>query len=624
MEDPDIVTDFRELQKGKASKFDRFWDECTRFLQEEVGLAVDDRRHSQITHIAHALSVRDLREQVASRCPADTPIPSRSWIALQFWPRNAHAKARAHYTGRFAVKYMIQARQFRKEHEDSHYAAAIFRYQREYAIMLRDASLFICMDDKHRLKIGEPNYPVAAVERGRRVLVSRNQSFEVADHDFTKFSLIPSVSLVVDIPEDVSGSWYTGQVVVGLKEGAYEPSSPLRHATELNSALNDHTLLADKSVLFLYCDGGPDHRLTYLSVKLSLICLYLKNDLDFLCACRTAPYQSWRNPAERVMSNLNIGLQCIGLMRQQMADEYELLVSHCNNLTQLRTAAKKHPDLVAAVLDCVEPVKILLSTLFQRLEIHDKKFSMFSAASDDKLKELWSELKAVDPSLEYDGVYRQAALKDLPALSCFLDHCCHSRRYAFSIKKCGETSCTLCRPVRLDKEIFSQIHHLPDPVVGADGHYSPFKEVLGTKTVENCPSFQIRKGKRKTLPFSASIQHVKNVDIMVQCEECLMWRLLYSKQKLSKSERSSLQTTLENVTYSCGAQLQDLDLSGNLAEVYVRDVRCYDPIEKLYYSAGKYEDICIHCAAEENLTTKDGCYPQCATCLSKEPIMKRK
>ena len=83
-------------------------------------------------------------------------------------------------------------------------------------MMLRENCLFICMDDKHCLKIGEPNYPVAAVERGRRVLVSRNQSFEVADHDFTKFSMVPSVSLVVDIPDDVTSSWYSGQVLVGL------------------------------------------------------------------------------------------------------------------------------------------------------------------------------------------------------------------------------------------------------------------------------------------------------------------------------------------------------------------------------------------------------------------------
>lgn len=66
----------------------------------------------------------------------------------------------------------------------------------------------MCLDDKHRCKVGEPSFPVAAAERGRKVLVSLTQSFEVGDHDFTKFSIIPSVLLKVDIPDEVSGSWY--------------------------------------------------------------------------------------------------------------------------------------------------------------------------------------------------------------------------------------------------------------------------------------------------------------------------------------------------------------------------------------------------------------------------------
>ena len=78
----------------------------------------------------------------------------------------------------------------------------------------------------------------------------------------------------------------------------------------------------------------------------------------------------------------------------------------------------------------------------------------------------------------------------------------------------------------------------------------------GTSTTEqHRPSLQVRKGRKKTLPFSASIQHVKNVDVMLECEECQMWRLLYSKHKLSASDRRALQHALEDVTYTCGAQL---------------------------------------------------------------------
>ena len=39
MEDPDIVLDLRSLNSGQKSKYDAFWDEVQKFLQEDVGLA---------------------------------------------------------------------------------------------------------------------------------------------------------------------------------------------------------------------------------------------------------------------------------------------------------------------------------------------------------------------------------------------------------------------------------------------------------------------------------------------------------------------------------------------------------------------------------------------------------
>ena len=101
--------------------------------------------------------------------------------------------------------------------------------------------------------------------------------------------------------------FYLGNVFIGIKDAVFEHSTPLRHATEIYNILQSQSLM--KPILFVYSDGGPDHRLTYMSVKLTLICLFLKLDLDYLCAGRTAPYHSWRNPVERVMSILNLGLQ---------------------------------------------------------------------------------------------------------------------------------------------------------------------------------------------------------------------------------------------------------------------------------------------------------------------------
>lgn len=164
----------------------------------------------------------------------------------------------------------------------------------------------------------------------------------------TKFSLIPSVSLFVKIPSSIDDSWYDGDVHIGLKDAVYEPSSPLRHATELYSLLI--TRLGTKSVIFLYTDGGPDHRLTYISVQLSLIALFLNLDLDFLCAGRTPPYHSWRNPVERIMSIVNLGLQCVGLMREEGSAEFEAAIKNSNNLCKLRKSASAYKEQVKETL----------------------------------------------------------------------------------------------------------------------------------------------------------------------------------------------------------------------------------------------------------------------------------
>lgn len=49
-------------------------------------------------------------------------------------------------------------------------------------------------------------------------MVSLNETFKVCDHDFTHFSLIPSVSLLIDVPDRINGSWYEGEVHVGFKD----------------------------------------------------------------------------------------------------------------------------------------------------------------------------------------------------------------------------------------------------------------------------------------------------------------------------------------------------------------------------------------------------------------------
>ena len=69
----------------------------------------------------------------------------------------------------------------------------------EYSAKNRDLVTLVSLDDKHKVKCGEPSYPVAAAERGKKVIVAENQIMAVGDHDFTKFTLIPSVDVLVNL-----------------------------------------------------------------------------------------------------------------------------------------------------------------------------------------------------------------------------------------------------------------------------------------------------------------------------------------------------------------------------------------------------------------------------------------
>ena len=182
------------------------------------------------------------------------------------------------------------------------------------------------------------------------------------------------------------------------------------------------------------------------------------------------------------------------------------------------------------------------------------------------------------------------------------------------MKKCGQDDCTICKPPRLPQEAFNDLHMLPDPVPGDDGHYQPFERVYGTATSEeHRPSLLKRSKKHKTLPFIASIQHVKNTNLMIQCEECGMWRLVYAKKKLTAHWRRELEKMFQTFDFSCGASTSDLGLPDELSDVHFRDLSCEDPVEKLYYSMG-YDPICIYCSSEDELETREKFFPICASC----------
>ena len=256
----------------------------------------------------------------------------------------------------------------------------------------------------------------------------------------------------------------------------------------------------------------------------------------------------------------------------------------------------------------------MLNDITQRLELKGKPFQIQEGCSENQVESFWKILQEVEPALTpADTLWEK--IKDMGSLQAFYSHCCQMRHYAFCIKKCGKDDCGMCKPVRMKKENFEKLRFLPDPLMQDDGHYLPFDKAFTSDTTEKDRPSLKRKSVAKPLPFSPSVQHAKNTDTMVQCEECDSWRLVFSKKKLPNTARSTLQSILEDVSYTCGSSFEDLDLPDSLASIVIRDHRCEDPIERLCYSAG-YEYICIFCATASDLleSLPESTYPICSTC----------
>ncbi|CAG8607329.1 5784_t:CDS:2, partial [Gigaspora rosea] len=242
--DPNIIFDLRTNNGFKGTKFDTFWDETGAYFNEQNLLTVNERRRGTVLYMPLTLSVRDLRETIVERLktvygdplPSDIDIPSDEWIRLQFCSTNATTTRAMYYTGRFNVKFKVQGRMLRKHSEDAHYCAALFRYLREFCIQYRQWTCLISADDKHKIPIGE-DVAISTGVQNRRSIVAYESTLAATDHDFAKLSLTPSVIFFISIPDNISGSFYNGQVYVSYKDTIFEPSTAIRHSTEFLNAL---------------------------------------------------------------------------------------------------------------------------------------------------------------------------------------------------------------------------------------------------------------------------------------------------------------------------------------------------------------------------------------------------
>ncbi|GES83675.1 hypothetical protein GLOIN_2v1882875 [Rhizophagus clarus] len=289
---------------------------------------------------------------------------------------------------------------------------------REFSIHFQDYVCFICVDDKHKVPIREGVTTSTGV-RNKKSIVLQNVDLVACDHDFTKLSLTPSVIFFCEVPRSIEESFYSGKVFFSIPP-----------------------------ILCLYTDGGPDHGVTYKSVQISLFCLFLKGNFDMLIALRTAPHQSWNNPAERIMSILNLALQVVALV--------------CETI-----AAEKSSQLAGELQSCIIAIQEFLHERTERLVLHDEPFSCYDPADKSEISLFFETILAVDRSLNINKTTADILSKK-ELLQKFIETHCHQQNYSF-------------------QHIFAILDFLSDPTPSIENndHYANFHTVYRNTTTED-------------------------------------------------------------------------------------------------------------------------------------------
>lgn len=114
---------------------------------------------------------------------------------------------------------------------------------------------------------------------------------------------------------------------------------------------------------------------------------------------RCAPRQSWTNPAERIMSILNIGLQNVSLERQEAGREIEMLLKGCISMSDIKEKCTSNAILREGWTQSVEPLQSLVSSRFRRLKLKSEPIQVADPCSLDEIDLIKRHLRELFPEL---------------------------------------------------------------------------------------------------------------------------------------------------------------------------------------------------------------------------------
>ena len=193
------------------------------------------------------------------------PIPSNESIRLQFVPNSGVVRAAAKLTGCLGVKRCIQLRTIHASHQDQHWVNSFTKYHKEWLVELKQMVgqsyvMFTGQDDKAKVSVGDHEPVSTGVRIKHKAIVSvvdEENMNKAADHDWSKANIIPSVTLLGNIPDEIEGSFYsggpdgTGEIHVTLRDATFDPLNVFDHCAQLYTILlnQEKEKLHDDSII---------------------------------------------------------------------------------------------------------------------------------------------------------------------------------------------------------------------------------------------------------------------------------------------------------------------------------------------------------------------------------------
>lgn len=170
------------------------------------------------------------------------------------------------------------------------------------------------------------------------------------------------------------------------------------------------------------------------------------------------------------MSVLNLGLQSVGVMRQEMQRGFEKQISSLNTMADIINKVMKDDALKNEIDSCITD---LLGSTLGRLSWKGKQA---------EIDAMFDTLMNLEPNFDKKNM-QQKYLKNYPVLQKFLETHCQRHHYLFTMKRCREQDCAVCNIAGdeiIPVDLLESLHKFPLPVPD-DGenadHYKSFEQV---------------------------------------------------------------------------------------------------------------------------------------------------